>query len=158
MRIRSVHARLLVLVAGVALGVGGLSATLQLVDSLRVLRAQVLKRGRCVASNLADSSKYGVLKKDKPLLTQLLERALASGNASDNAPSDVVGAVIRDAQVGVLVQKGAAMSDLPPTPAARSAESDAVTDAGEGVLLFRAPVTSATGGSERAAEFGFAAH
>jgi methyl-accepting chemotaxis protein len=155
MRIRSLRAKLLVLVAGVALAVGVLSASFQLVRSRQLLREQVEKRGRYIASNLAYNSKYGVLTEDKPLLTQLLEGALASGDDdSEHALSDVVGAMIRDAKGTVLAQKGAPIRDLPQAPARKTEELEVVTDQGERVLLFRAPVTSAGTTSEMATELG----
>src|SRR5262249_26863062 len=80
-------------------------------------------------------------------LTQLLEGALSAGtDRARTAASDVVGAMIRDAKGNVLAQRGAVVRDLPPTPAARLEERDAVTEQGDSVILFRAPVTSDTGG------------
>ena len=44
-----------------------------------LIRDQIVKRGRYMASNLAFNAKYGVLTEDKPLLMQFLEGATAPG-------------------------------------------------------------------------------
>src|SRR5262249_39101198 len=100
--------------------------------------------------------KYGVLTEDKPLLTQLLEGALAAGGTSGG--SDVVGAAVRGLKGEILAQTGKPIKDLPPTPAAAAEEREAGTTEGEPVLLFRAPVTSSTTSSAggMAAELGLA--
>src|SRR4051794_38523480 len=158
MTIRSIRAKFLLLVAGVALLVGVFSAGFELYSSGTLLREQIVKRGRYIAQNLAYNSKYGVLTEDKPLLTQLLEGALSAGtDRSRAATSDVVGAMIRDAKGTVLAQRGAVIRDLPSTPAAKIEERDISTEQGEPVILFRAPVTSDSG-SDMAAELGLAAN
>ena len=68
MTIRSIRAKFLLLVAGVALLVGAVSAGFELFMSGALLREQMVKRGRYIAQNLAYNSKYGVLTEDKPLL------------------------------------------------------------------------------------------
>src|SRR5262249_15870531 len=78
MTIRSIRTKFLLLVAGVALLVGAVSAGFELLMSGALLREQMVKRGRYIAQNLAYNSKYGVLTEDKPLLSQLLERALSA--------------------------------------------------------------------------------
>ena len=157
MTIRSIRTKFLLLVAGVALLVGAVSAGFELFMSGRLLREQMAKRGRYIAQNLAYNSKYGVLTEDKPLLTQLLEGALSAGTDRTRAgTSDVVGAMIRDAKGAVLAQRGAVIRDLPSTPAATIQERDSVTEQGESVILFRAPVTSDSGGG-MATELGLAA-
>ena len=108
----SIRTRLVLLVAGVALLVGGVSGLFQLRTSGQLLEQQLEKRGRYIASNLAYNSKYGVLTEDKPLLNQTLEGAV--GTEGDN---DVIGAVVRDASGAVLAQRGATIKDLPPKPA-----------------------------------------
>jgi methyl-accepting chemotaxis protein len=157
MGVRSIRTKFLLLVAGVALVVGGVSVVYDLVASEGLLREQMVKRGRYIATNLAFNSKYGVLTEDKPLLTQFLEGAVAAGGGVATH-SDVVGALIRDAKGTILAQTGKAIRDLPAAPAAVVEERDAVTVDGEQVLLFRAPVTStsATSGG-MAAELGLAA-
>jgi methyl-accepting chemotaxis protein len=146
MTIRSIRTKFLLLVAGVALIVGVVSAGFELWLGRQLLREQMAKRGRYIAQNLAYNSKYGVLTEDKPLLTQLLEGALSAGSdRSRTAASDVVGAMIRDSKGAVLAQRGAALRDLPGTPAARAEERDTATEQGEPVILFRAPVTSDSG-------------
>ena len=143
MRIQSIRIRFLLLVAGVALLVGAVSAGFELYMNRQLLREQMVARGRYIARNLAYNSKYGVLTEDKPLLTQLLEGALSAGtDRSRSGSSDVVGAMIRDAKGAVLAQRGALIRDLPNTPAATIQERDTVTEQGEPVILFRAPVTS----------------
>src|SRR5919108_5708322 len=109
----SIRAKLLALVAGVALVVGLVSAIYSYVSSGRMLRQQMLKRGDYIADNLAYNAKYGVLTEDKTLLTQLLEGTLSAG-ASEG--SDVVGAIIRDAKGNVLAEHGARVRDLPANP------------------------------------------
>ena len=146
MTIRSIRTKFLLLVAGVAFLVGAVSAWFELLMSGALLREQVVKRGRYIAQNLSYNSKYGVLTEDKPLLTQLLEGALSAGtDRSRVGSSDVVGAMIRDAKGTVLAQRGALIRDLPNTPAATIQERDTVTEQGEPVILFRAPVTSDPG-------------
>src|SRR6185503_16770627 len=92
----------------------------------------------------------------KQLLNQLLEGAMAAGGGQS---SDVVGAMIRDARGLVLAHRGAGIKDLPLRAAAQLEEKDAVTDAGDEVILFRAPVTTraAGPGGDVAAELGLAA-
>ena len=150
----SIRSKLVILVAGVALLVSGLSAIYNLLGSGVILREQMAKRGRYIVSNLAYNSKYGVLTEDKPLLTQFLEGAVSSGAAEG---SDVVGAMIRDAKGAILAQKGASIQGLPTTPAGALSELEAETSAGEPVILFRAPVTTTSGGGgDMAAELGLA--
>jgi methyl-accepting chemotaxis protein len=151
----SIRSKLMLLVMGVAFLVGGVSAVWDLVQSERLLHDELVKRGRYVASNLAYNSKYGVLTEDKPLLNQLLEGAISAGGGDG---SDVVSAMIRDGQGAVLAQKGPSLRDLPPAPAAALEERETVAGTGDDVLLFRAPVTSASGGGGgMAAELGLEA-
>jgi hypothetical protein len=111
MRVRSIRTKLLALVVGVSLVVGGVSTLYDVISSQALLRDQLSKRGRYIASNLAYNSKYGVLTEDKPLLNQLLEGAMS---AVEGSRSDVAGAMIRDAKGGVLASKGSVVRDLPP--------------------------------------------
>src|SRR6185503_16071770 len=152
----SIRKKLLALVAGVALLVGAFSALYSSLSNRQVLRDQMVKRGRYIAANLAYNSKYGLLTEDKQLLNQLLEGAMAAGGGQS---SDVVGAMIRDARGLVLAQRGAGIKDLPLRAAAQLEEKDAVTEAGDEVILFRAPVTTRASGpsSDVAAELGLAA-
>src|SRR6266446_6554307 len=151
--LRSVRTKFILLVAGVALVVAGVSIIYDLQASQGQLREQVVLRGRYIASNLAFNSKYGVLTEDKPLLTQFLEGAAGASGAK----SDVVGAMIRDAKGGLLAQIGKAIRDLPATPASALEERDAVTADGEPVILFQDPVTTAISSStDMAAELGLA--
>src|SRR4249919_3618609 len=108
MGVRSIRTKFLLLVAGVATVVGFVSVVYDLLGSQELLREQMVKRGRYIATNLAFNSKYGVLTEDKPLLTQFLEGAVSSGVAEG---SDVVGAMIRDAKGAVLAAKGMAIQD-----------------------------------------------
>src|SRR5262245_27270382 len=157
MGVRSIRTKFLLLVAGVATVVGGVSVVYDLWASQWLLREQMVKRGRYIASNLAFNSKYGVLTEDKPLLTQFLEGAVAAGGGATG--SDVVGALIRDAKGQILAQTGKSIKDLPPAPASAIEELNAFTTDGEGILLFRAPVTSTSAGGSggMAAELGLAA-
>jgi methyl-accepting chemotaxis protein len=145
LRTLSIRTKLLLLVAGVALLVGTVSAGYSSVSSGHVLREQMAKRGAYIAGNLAYNSKYGVLTEDRPLLTQLLEGAIA---AQSGQGSDVVGAMIRDAKGAILAQKGASIRDLPLTPTTIVEDRDVVADNGEDAILFRAPVTTASAGAE----------
>jgi methyl-accepting chemotaxis protein len=157
LRVRSIRSKLLLLVALIALVVVAVSAVYGSLSSGSLLREQMVKRGRYIATNLAYNSKYGVLTEDKPMLTELIDGALASGGGEG---SDVVGAMVRDAGGRVLAQKGALVAELPPSPPATLQVVDATTVAGEDVILFRAPVTSARSGSTTsamAAELGLAA-
>src|SRR5512134_4183955 len=99
---KSIRTKLLGLLAFIALAVGGVSVVYDLVAGEAVIRDQIVKRGRYVASNLAFNSKYGVLTEDRPLLTQFLEGAVAAGG--DGERSDVVGALIRDARGAILAE------------------------------------------------------
>ncbi len=137
-----VRTKFILLVAGVALVVAGVSVIYDLRASQGQLREQVVMRGRYIASNLAFNSKYGVLTQDKPLLTQLLEGAVWAGAGS--VRSEVVGAMIRDAKGGIVAQTGRGIRDLPAAPAPAPEERDAVTADGEPVILFRAPVTTSS--------------
>jgi len=153
--IKSVRTKLLALLAFIALAVGGVSVVYDLVAGESVIRDQIVKRGRYVASNLAFNAKYGVLTEDKPLLTQFLEGASSSGGAGER--SDVVGALIRDAKGAILAQSGKAIRDLPGALPSALEEREAVTTDGEPVILFRAPVTSSGGGSAMGEELGVSA-
>jgi methyl-accepting chemotaxis protein len=157
MGVRSIRTKFLLLVAGVATVVGGVSVVYDPLASQGLLLEQMVKRGRYIASNLAFNSKYGVLTEDKPLLTQFLEGAVAAGGGTTG--SDVVGALIRDAKGAILAQTGKPIKDLPAAPASALEERDAYTTDGESILLFRAPVTSTSSGGSggMAAELGLAA-
>jgi len=139
MKISSIRTKLLLLVVGVALAVNAIAAAYSYFSTGDLLREQMVKRGRYIAANLAYNSKYGVLTEDKATLMELLDGALGS---------DVVGAMIRDAKGQILAQKGenVRQQDLPPTPAAEPEARDAVTDRGDAILLFRAPVLTSSGG------------
>jgi len=143
LRTLSIRTKLLLLVTGVAFLVGTVSAVYSSVSSGHVLREQMVKRGMYIAGNLAYNSKYGVLTEDRPLLTQLLEGAIA---AQAGQGSDVAGAMIRDAKGVILAQKGVSIRDLPLAPATTMEDRDVVADNGEDVILFRAPVTTAAAG------------
>jgi methyl-accepting chemotaxis protein len=150
--IKSVRTKMLGLLAFIALGVGGVSVLYDLRAGGGLIRDEIVKRGRYVASNLAFNAKYGVLTEDKPLLTQFLEGASAAGGAGER--SDVVGALIRDAKGAVLAQTGKGIRDLPGALPTALEEREAVTTDGEPVILFRAPVTSSGGGSAMGEELG----
>src|SRR2546425_7954945 len=94
--LRSVRTKFILLVAGVALVVAGVSIIYDLQASQGQLREQVVLRGRYIASNLAFNSKYGVLTEDKPLLTVFLEGAVSAGASGAGAAGG--GAMIRVAQ------------------------------------------------------------
>ena len=153
---RSVRVKLLMLVYGVALLVGLLSAGFQLLMNRQLLREQMVKRGRYIAQNLAYNAKYGVLTEDKTLLNQLLTGALSSG-VEGGQTADVVGAMIRDSRGAILARRGVGIRDLPPAPSAGLAEMDTFTDAGDPIIVFRAPVTGGAGTDDVAAELGLAA-
>jgi HAMP domain-containing protein len=146
----SIRTKLLSLVAFVALLVGGASALYSSIAGGRLLREQVERRGHYIAVNLAYNSKYGVLTEDKTLLTQLLEGALSAGAGEG---SDVVAASIRDTQGAVLAQKGAPIRNAPPVKS-EGTQFDALTEGGEPVLLFRAPITTTAAGGDLSAELG----
>jgi methyl-accepting chemotaxis protein len=150
---RSIRSRLVLLVGGVALLVSGLSAAYNLYRSRVMLREEMVKRGGSIASNLAYNSKYGVLTEDKLQLMELLEGAMRSGGGE---ASDVVGAMIRDAKGGVLAQKGASIKELPAAPATEDGMLETETSAGDPVILFRAAVTTPSGGGDMSAELGLA--
>ncbi|PYQ21931.1 MAG: hypothetical protein DMF81_13880 [Acidobacteria bacterium] len=140
LRTLSIRTKLLLLVAGVALVVGVVSAVYSSVSSGRVLREQMVKRGTYIAGNLAFNSKYGVLTEDRPLLGQLLQGAISAEQGTD-----VVGAMIRDAKGAILAQTGVPIRELPLTAASAVEDRDAVAENSDEVILFRAPVTTAPG-------------
>jgi methyl-accepting chemotaxis protein len=144
-KMTSIRTRMLGLLAGIALVVGGVSVSWDLVAGQGLLRQQIVKRGRYIASNLAFNAKYGVLTEDRPLLLQFLEGATSAGAAPGG--SDVVGAMIRDAKGEVLAQVGKGIRKLPAGPPADLEEIEATTTDGGPVLLFRAPVTTGEGGA-----------
>src|SRR4029450_12685400 len=127
MGVRSIRTKFLLLVAGVATVVGGVSVVYDLVASQGLLREQMAKRGRYIASNLAFNSKYGVLTEDKPLLTQFLEGAVAAGGGATG--SDVVGGLLRRAAACAWGARGRGGGDPgarpwgPRPPARRRASS-----------------------------------
>src|SRR5579862_581746 len=147
---RSLRTKLLGVVAAVALLVGTLSAMFSYMANGSLLHDQMVRRGHYIASNLAFNSQYGVLTEDRPLLTQTLEGAMTAGGTEG---SDVVGAAIKDAQGNVLAQKGATVKDTGKVTAEIQSK-DAVTEAGEPVLLFVAPVTGSSSSGGMAAELG----
>ena len=55
--------------------------------SRSLLREQVVRRGRYIATNLAFNAKYGVLTEDKPLLVQFLDGAVSASGAGRPAPT-----------------------------------------------------------------------
>jgi len=143
-KMTSIRTRMLVLLAAIALVVGGVSVIWDLFAGQALLQDQIVKRGRYIASNLAFNAKYGVLTEDRPLLLQFLEGA--TGAVESGERSDVVGAMIRDASGEILAQTGKSIRDLPAEPAAALENRPAVTTDGEPVILFRAPVTTGGGG------------
>ena len=151
---KSIRAKFLGLLTLTAVVITGVSVLYDLVAGQAVIRDQIIKRGRYVASNLAFNAKYGVLTEDKPLLTQFLQGATAAGGAGER--SDVVGAMIRDAKGAILAETGKAIRDLPAAPPAAVEAREAFTTDGEPVLLFRAPVTSSSDGSAMGEELGAA--
>jgi methyl-accepting chemotaxis protein len=151
---KSIRAKILSLLTLTAFVITGVSLAYDLVAGGRAIREQIVKRGRYVASNLAFNAKYGVLTEDKALLAQFLEGAVAAGGDAER--SDVVGAMIRDARGAVLAQTGKAIRDLPGALPSDLEEREAVTTEAERVLLFRAPVTSSSGGSSLGEELGAA--
>jgi methyl-accepting chemotaxis protein len=151
---KSIRARFLGLLTLTAVVITLVSVVYDFVAGGAAIRDQIVKRGRYVASNLAFNAKYGVLTEDRPLLTTFLEGATAAGGEGER--SDVVGAMIRDGKGAVLAQAGKSVRDLPGALPAALEEREAVTTDGERVLLFRAPVTSSSGGSGLGEELGAA--
>ena len=144
---QSVRTKLLGLLAGIALLVGGAAVTYDLLASRGLLRDQVVRRGRYIATNLAFNAKYGVLTEDKPLLVQFLDGAV-SASGSGHAGSDVAGRGDPRREGSRLAQTGKTLRALPAALPTEVEERDSSTTDGEPVLLFRAPVTSATGGDD----------
>jgi methyl-accepting chemotaxis protein len=165
----SIRTKLGLLLTGLALLVGGISAVYSSVRSGRLLREQIVRRGRFIADHLAKRGLYPVMTEDKQELTSLATSAMEAGvlHGEDEestrrreSRSDVIGVIIRDARGGVLVQRwapnvGTRLRSQAEGPVTAFEEKDAVTDAGVQVMLFRAPVVAeATGGSDVAAEAG----
>ncbi len=171
MRLRrlSIRTKLGLLVTGLVLMVGGISAIYSSVRSGRLLRDQIVRRGRFIAEHLAKRGLYPVMTEDKQELTSLATSAMEAGvmHGEDEAEaarrretrSDVIGVVIRDARGNVLVQRwadnvGTRLRGQADTPVTTFEEKDGVTDAGVQVLLFSAPVVAEASGSDVAAEAG----
>ena len=117
LQLRSIRTKFLLLVASVAAVVGGVSVLYSYFSNNSLLQQQVEKRGHYIVDNLAYNSKYGVLTEDRPILSQLLDGAVSAGGGAGQT-SDVVGAMIRDAEGGVVAQLGESIEDLPDQPAA----------------------------------------
>src|SRR5262245_56211264 len=64
LQFRSIRTKLLLLVAGVALFMGMVSAFFFSLKTNRLLNDQVNKQGAYIAANLANNSEYGVLTED----------------------------------------------------------------------------------------------
>ena len=173
LRTLSIRTKLLTLVMGVALLMGGASGIYSFVRTNLLLREEVVKRGRYFAQNLALNSYFGILTEDKPILAAQMENALSAatekkGGASkgtekttaDKGETDILGVMIRGADGQILVQSGQALrtQDLPREAAKTIEQLDAVAVSGEEVLLFRAPVLApAAAGGDLAAEMGVGA-
>jgi methyl-accepting chemotaxis protein len=164
----SVRTKLLGLVAGVAMLVGAVSAVFSSLSSERLLRSELIKRGRFITDNLAKNGVYVITTEDKESLNRLAEAAMTAGLESGEADlkkgkamtrSDVVAVIIRDAKGAILAQKwdpeagSAIVGQTNTLAAALEVHEDAVTDKGEEVIFFRAPVTMG-GASDLAAELG----
>ena len=139
----SIRTKLGVLLTGLALLVGGISAVYSSVRSGRLLRDQIVRRGRFIADHLAKRGLYPVMTEDKQELTSLatsaMEAGVAHGEGDDarrsESRSDVIGVIIRDARGGVLVQRwapgvGTRVRGQADAPVTAFEERDAVTDAG----------------------------
>jgi hypothetical protein len=112
----SIRTKLGLLITGVALLVGGISAIYSSVQSGRLLRDQIVRRGRFIADHLAKRGLYPVMTEDKQELTSLATSAMEAGvvhgeeaeaGRREDARSDVIGVIIRDAKGNVLVQRWA---------------------------------------------------
>jgi methyl-accepting chemotaxis protein len=161
----SIRTKLLLLVAGVALLVGGMSAVYSSVRSGRLLREQIERRGRFIADHLAKRGLYPVMTEDKQELMSLATSAMEAGVSREGdgqrreERSDVVGVIIRDARGAILAQRwadgaGTRVAGQGDGPVTVYEERDATTDAALGIMLFRAPVVSEGGSSDVAAEAG----
>ena len=87
MNTKSIRAKFLALLTLTAVVITGVSLVYDLVAGGAVLRDQIVKRGRYVASNLAFNAKYGVLTEDKPLLAQFLDGRGRGGRRRASAPT-----------------------------------------------------------------------
>ena len=153
-RLRSMRARLLLLVMSVALLVAALSAAYSTVSGGRLLREQLVKRGTYVAGNLAHNARTAVLIDDRAQLLALIDGVRT---VSGGAESDVVAVAIRNAQGEVLAQSGKRLGTWTASANAPAGVQvhDAQTADGEGVLVFHAPIVIV--GASEAAEMGMAA-
>ena len=172
LRTLSIRTKLLTLVMGVALLMGGSSGIYSFVRTNLLLREEVVKRGRYFAQNLALNSYFGILTEDKPILAAQMENALSAatekkGGAQkgterttpDKGDTDILGVMIRGADGQILVQSGQGLrtQDLPRDTAKEMEQLDAATASGEEVILFRAPVLAPTPSGDMAAEMGLGA-
>jgi methyl-accepting chemotaxis protein len=148
LRTWSIRTKLLSLVLGLAFAVGAVSAAFSYVSTGTLLLAQIEKRGRYIAENLGANTHFAVLTEDKVSLESFIDSAMLAGDTGRREDQDVVGILIRDAKGTVLARKGDAPRDLPPAPAAAVEHRETVSDKGDPILLFRAPVTSRNAGGE----------
>jgi methyl-accepting chemotaxis protein len=147
LQFRSIRTKLLLLVAGVALFMGMVSAFFFSLKTNRLLNDQVNKQGAYIAANLANNSEYGVLTEDQSLLGQLVEGTM-------RASEDVVAVVIRDAKgkaIHSMIRDAKGVPVLAPgpvlkaTPAPKEKDApatlyDAQTVDGDTVTVFRSEV------------------
>jgi methyl-accepting chemotaxis protein len=150
LRFRSVRAKFLTLIfvvaSLIALGSGWFSTW----NNGGMLVGELDKRGEYIAANLAQTAVYGVLTQDRPMLQQLLDAVVeASG---DRETTDVVSAIIRDASGQVLAHQGELLTNLPEELPSELETRMLITEAGDEVKLFRAPVSAGEGGLAAAGE------
>ena len=142
----SIRTKLLGLVAGVALARGLRSSGLYSYwSSKRLLETRSSSAAATSRPTWPTTASYGVLTEDKHASSPSSWRACPGGGGAARS-RDVVGALIRDAKGAVLAQVGVGSARA----AARAPQSVAqrarrVTDRGEQIYLFRAPVTTAAG-------------
>jgi len=147
LRTWSIRTKLLSLVLGLAFAVGAVSAVFSYASTGKLLLAQIEKRGRYIAENLGANTHFAVLTEDKVSLESFIDSAMLAGDTG-REQADVVGILIRDAKGTVLARKGDAPRELPTAPAAAVEHRETVSEKGDPIMLFRAPVTSRNAGGE----------
>jgi hypothetical protein len=140
--VRFLRTKLLVVV-GVALFMGMISAAFFSLKTNRMLNEQANRQGAYIAASLASNSEYGVLTADRSLLGRVVEGTM-------RASEDVVAVVIRDAQGKPIhsmirndnsepvVARGAVFKSTPGPRGKPLYEAQTVD--GEPVTVFRAEV------------------
>ena len=140
---KSIRSKLLALLAVVALAVTIIAVLNDLRSGETQIGREIAKRGRYVASSLALGAQYGVLVEDRALLQKSLEAGVAAAGGAQGG-SEIVGAMIRDANGNTLAEIGPKIRDLPEKPPTRVEERKANTADGQ-LAIWGVPIDATYG-------------